>query len=64
MGINLTESSAIVVPWFPRSKRDLDEIGKTLIELDYSMDHAQFQDKEYRIRRNKIADISKGYRMG
>ena len=51
MGIQLFEADRIVVPWFPQTYQDLDQIGHVLLEVNESKEHTQFQDKEYLKRR-------------
>lgn len=60
-------SKPIPIPWFPRTVSDLNSIGKTLIKArddEANQDHPQFTDKEYRKRRDFIADVSHNYKMG
>jgi hypothetical protein len=64
MGISLSESDPIVVPWFPRTKEDINKIGHVLLEVNESKEHSQFQDIEYRDRRDFIAKVAKEYKMG
>jgi hypothetical protein len=52
------------VPWFPQRMADVDKIGQVLLEVKESRDHPQFQDVEYRNRRDFIATVAKQYRMG
>lgn len=44
--------------------QDVDKIGQVLQEVNESRDHSQFQDLEYRARRDHIATIAKQYKMG
>lgn len=69
MGIHLMEADPITVPWFPRTRSDLDKIGQTLLtidpkELEENKHHPSYSDLEYRRRRDKIASIGKNYKMG
>lgn len=60
------ENSKESVPWFPRTKKDLDEFANRILsygaELD--SDHPGFTDEEYRKRRKYFADIAYNYRYG
>ncbi len=63
-GIQIREAGPITVPWFPRNFEDLDKIGQKLQEVNESKDHSQFQDVEYRDRRDQIAKIAVNYKLG
>lgn len=54
------------MPWFPRTNEDLNEIGKVLLDVkdEVNKDHPQFSDKEYRKRRDYIANVALQYKMG
>lgn len=54
-----------VIPWFPMIESDLDLIGSTLQSPGdgLNQDHPGFQDKEYKNRRNLIANSTIGYKM-
>ena len=45
MGIELTETDPITVPWFPTKRSDIDLIGQVLLDVNESKEHSQFQDK-------------------
>lgn len=44
MGIDLREANPIIVPWFPRTRSDINKIGQVLLEVNESKEHSQFQD--------------------
>jgi len=48
------------VPWFPRVHKEVDLLGKVLLDVkdEVNKDHLQFSDPEYRERRNEIAKIA------
>jgi hypothetical protein len=53
MNIYINEADPIIVPWFPRTRSDLDKIGQNLLkfdpeEMNENKDHPQFNDLEYR----------------
>ena len=54
----------LLVPWFPRKMRDLDQFANRVLsygsELD--SDHPGFRDVLYRKRRKEFADIAHQYR--
>jgi len=54
------------VPWFPSSFADLDHMGNMLQnpDEDAGKDHPGFNDNNYRLRRDEIAQSSLGYKMG
>jgi phenylalanine-4-hydroxylase len=53
------------VPWFPRFKRDLDIVANEVLDSgELEADHPGFHDKEYRLRRDKLAQVAKDYRFG
>lgn len=54
------------MPWFPRKVKDLDLIGKTLLDVKdvVNKDHLQFTDNEYRNRRDFITSVTANYKMG
>lgn len=64
MGLTLTEADPIQVPWFPRNHKDVDLIGKVLLDVKESKDHSQFKDLEYVERRDFIATVAKEFKMG
>jgi phenylalanine-4-hydroxylase len=53
------------VPWFPKSRRDLDFLEQRLMEAgaELTADHPGFSDQLYRDRRKEIADIAFNYRL-
>ena len=53
------------VPWFPKSRRDLDYLEQRLMEAgaELTSDHPGFKDNEYRQRRREIADIAFNYKL-
>lgn len=55
-----------MVPWMPLKLSDLDCMGTDLQNPDQGIndDHPGFSDHEYRRRRDEIAQISLGYKMG
>ena len=63
-GMKVTESDLIKVPWFPRDLNDINKIGQVLLEVNESKEHSQFQDPDYRKRRDEIAQIALNYKMG
>lgn len=54
-----------LIPWFPMQESDLDLIGSTLQNPGdgLNQDHPGFLDKEYKKRRDRIADATLGYKM-
>ncbi|XP_032894273.1 tyrosine 3-monooxygenase-like [Amblyraja radiata] len=54
------------VPWFPRSRRDLDMCQQlmTKFEPNLDQDHPGHNDPEYRERRLQIAGLAVGYKQG
>ena len=64
MGLTLSEAEPIQVPWFPRNHKDVDLIGKVLLDVKESKDHSQFKDLEYVERRDFIATVAKEFKMG
>lgn len=54
------------VPWFPRNLKDLELLGKTLLDVkdEVNKDHEQFKDVEYRKRRNEIAKVAENHLAG
>lgn len=66
MGVKFNKEDPIKVPWFPRKYSDLDLIGKVLLNVkdEVNKDHPQFKDKEYRKRRDFIADVAASYKLG
>ena len=55
-----------VVDWFPQKESDLDQIGKTYERAsnELNQEHPGFKDEDYKRRRNRIAEVTLGYRMG
>lgn len=54
------------VPWFPRSRKDLDHSAAEILDAgaELQSDHPGFHDVEYRKRRNTLAAIANAYRYG
>jgi len=54
------------IPWFPRKIRDIDHFSAKILAAggDLESDHPGFSDKEYRKRREEIAQIAINYRHG
>ena len=54
-----------LIPWFPMQESDLDMIGSCLQSPGdgLNQDHPGFMDKEYKRRRNLIANATLGYKM-
>lgn len=54
------------VPWFPRHISDIDKFSAKILAAggDLESDHPGFKDKEYRKRREEIAQIAINYRHG
>lgn len=55
----------LVVPWFPKRIRDLDEYSNRVLSFgaELATDHPGFTDSEYRQRRLDIAELAKYYRQ-
>ena len=49
-GISIQEKEEIEVPWYPKTEKDLDRIGKVLLDVkdEVNRDHPQFSDPNYR----------------
>lgn len=54
------------VPWFPRSRKDLDTSALEILDagVELQSDHPGFHDKDYRQRRDKLAAAARAYRYG
>mmetsp|Transcript_27620 Transcript_27620/g.43123 ORF Transcript_27620/g.43123 Transcript_27620/m.43123 type:complete len:378 (-) Transcript_27620:106-1239(-) len=54
------------VPWFPRTRSDLDMLGSKSLEFgaELEADHPGFLDAEYRARRKMIVQQGQAYRYG
>eukprot|EP00286_Rhodomonas_abbreviata_P021017 CAMPEP_0181302788 /NCGR_PEP_ID=MMETSP1101-20121128/8190_1 /TAXON_ID=46948 /ORGANISM="Rhodomonas abbreviata, Strain Caron Lab Isolate" /LENGTH=384 /DNA_ID=CAMNT_0023408275 /DNA_START=269 /DNA_END=1423 /DNA_ORIENTATION=- len=57
-------ANQIIVPWFPMSKADLDELGTHSLEYgaELDSDHPGFLDIDYRSRRRKIVEQGTRYK--
>lgn len=53
------------VPWFPKTIKDLNLMGRVLLSAgeQLSSDHPGFNDEEYRKRRDEITQISNSYQI-
>jgi len=60
------ETGKNIVPWYPKTKQDLQEIGTRILRanIDIPSDHPGFHDPEYRKRRDFIAKVAEDYVMG
>ena len=64
---NMTDSVNLFkieeVPWFPKSLKDLDLIGRTVLSANEALqsDHPGFNDEVYKKRRQEIVTISNSY---
>eukprot|EP00357_Protocruzia_adherens_P018356 CAMPEP_0115016396 /NCGR_PEP_ID=MMETSP0216-20121206/27413_1 /TAXON_ID=223996 /ORGANISM="Protocruzia adherens, Strain Boccale" /LENGTH=436 /DNA_ID=CAMNT_0002386847 /DNA_START=32 /DNA_END=1342 /DNA_ORIENTATION=+ len=63
---NVEVQSSIEVPWFPSEKSDLNHIGKRVMSANAEIgpEHPGYKDKEYRKRREIIAQIAEDYEVG
>lgn len=52
--------------WYPRNEKEFNQLGKVLLDVNETegKDSLQFQDKEYRKRRDEIARLSKQHVFG
>lgn len=66
MNLKMRISEPPTVPWFPMKLSDLDDMGTDLQDPDQGLadDHPGFTDKEYIKRRDQIAALGIGYKMG
>ena len=57
----MEKNDPLQLPWFPKTKDDLNLIGQVLLDVkdEVNNDHLQFSDPEYRERRNFIANVAK-----
>jgi len=64
-GISIDVLNSEIVPWFPKNKLDLNEIGRVVLSAgeQLSSDHPGFKDEVYRKRREEIVTISNQYDM-
>lgn len=65
-GCHLKQGPIFEVDWYPRNWRDLNLIGKVLLDVKDTSgsESQQFKDQEYRKRRDEIAKLSKEHVMG
>ena len=66
VAVGLVELGSEAVPWFPTKIDDFDFIGKRILgEGDgiQEADHPGFRDKEYRKRRQEIAQLALDYKV-
>jgi len=66
VAVGLVELGSEAVPWFPTKIEDFDYIGKRILgEGDgiQEADHPGFRDKEYRKRRQEIAQLALEYKV-
>ena len=54
------------VAWYPRRLNELDLVASQVLDAgtELQSDHPGFNDKQYRARRQELADISASYRQG
>eukprot|EP00388_Colpodella_angusta_P018127 GDKJ01045025.1.p1 GENE.GDKJ01045025.1~~GDKJ01045025.1.p1 ORF type:complete len:404 (+),score=80.69 GDKJ01045025.1:36-1214(+) len=59
-------NSPVVAPWFPLVAKDIDSFSKSTMDagVDLEADHPGFADKNYRARREQIAEIARVYKGG
>jgi phenylalanine-4-hydroxylase len=64
-GISIDILESDIVPWFPKNKHDLNDIGREVLSAgeQLSSDHPGFKDEIYRKRREDIVAISNKYNM-
>lgn len=64
--VNVTFLGGEQIPWFPRNIKDLDLFNHQVLEAggELQSDHPGFSDKEYRSRREMIAEIAMNYNQG
>lgn len=65
LNLDIEYETPRVIPWFPMFESDLDIVGSTLQNPGdgLNQDHPGFLDKEYKRRRDLIADSTLGYKM-
>lgn len=61
--VNILESRK--VKWFPRRVQDLDSIANEILDAgaELQSDHPGFHDKEYRERREQLAEVALNFRQ-
>ncbi len=65
VSVDVTFIGGDKIPWFPRKIAEMDLFAKKCLEAggELESDHPGFNDKEYRKRREYIAEIAKNYRQ-
>jgi len=65
IGANAELVGGYHVPWFPKSRKDLDFLEQRLMEAgaDLASDHPGFSDEQYRNRRKDISEVAFNYRL-